>query len=75
MVTILTPLEGDYAIVGNNLPITLGGLSTDTPPTTRGALLGNNSTLPIPNMSMFIEGDTGLVRFFDGDSETWGQGV
>lgn len=66
MVTVTKPIMGAAA-----LPVELAGLSTDTKPTTKGAVLNSGSTAKLPNGSQFIEIDTGKIYLFDEDLGDW----
>jgi len=55
----------------NPKPLELYGLSTDSKPTTIGALVGNDSTDKLPNGSVFFEMDDKKVYLFDAENGTW----
>lgn len=52
-------------------PLSLCGMSTDTKPTTIGALCKNGDTTKLPNCSSFFEINTQKTFYFDADSGAW----
>ena len=58
-------------IATDRKPIKLFGLSTDTKPTTIGALVGSESTDALPNGSEFVAMNTAKTYLYDEANKTW----